>query len=214
MSNNAVVLSPYSVPPTESTNEFQSVELRRATVIPAAAVDHVRVTGGPTAFAQPSLALRGEGDDQVFFVAPLFLSAVNGYVTDSSYASWTMDNTLYDVAVTGFTVTIAFALDWTLKSGTVGNFRAVFPGAPAALATSRSYCPPLVMATTGLGSVIQGLAIPAITVEPIGGVPTVVAQFGAINQNGTYGSSVPATLVPTNGSVFGQLNYFVDRTSV
>ena len=216
MSNNAVVLSPYVSPQTEASNEFQSIELQRATVIPPAASGHVRITGGPAGFASPTLALRGEGDDQAFMFSSTFFNGVDGYVSGGApNASWTMGDTQYSVAVNGFVCTVTVSMSWSAKTSgsTGGNFKVAIPSAPRIIGVGvQGKHPNVVFPTSGSGSVIQGLATPfAQFDDTTGGTNTMVIELFRINTNGTVGTTITGINAPASGSIRATVTYFIDR---
>ena len=216
MSNNAVVLSPYVSPQTESSNEFQSIELERATVIPPAASGHVRIAGGPAAFASPTLAVRGEGNDQAFMFSSTFLNRSDGYVTGGNpNTSWTMGDSNYSVAVNGFVCTVAVSMTWSAKTpgSTGGNFKVAVPDAPRVLSGSITGAHPnVVFPTAGLGSVIEGLATPSVLFDDsTGGTNTMVIELSPINTNGTFGTAITGTNAPASGTISATVTYLIDR---
>ena len=216
MSSNAVVLSPYRTLVTESNNEFQSIELQRATVIPPAAPDHVRFTAGPAGFASPTLAARGEGDDQAFMFTSTFFNGVDGYVTGGApNTSWTMGDTQYSVAVNGFVCTVAVSMSWSAKTpgSTGGNFKVAVPGAPRIIAVGvQGAHPNVVFPTAGSGSVIEGLATPFVLFDDsTGGTNTMVIELSPINTNGTSVASITGANAPASGTIRATVTYFIDR---
>jgi len=135
MSSNAVVLSPYRSNIGEHNNEFQSLELERATLIPLAETDHVRLAGGPAAYETPSLTIRGESGGAQYIFPNTYRRVLNPatlLTTDGDFV-YNGQTGGYTVWTNGSQATITWFGQWATTTGSTGRIRINFPEAPKPL---------------------------------------------------------------------------------
>lgn len=209
MASNAFVLSPYRNPPTESNNEFESIELQRFTSIPAAATDHIRVTGGPTTTALPTLTVADESGTVGFLYTLSRTAYADHEITDGTNG-FTVGGS-YGVTLHGPICTVTWQISWSGKGSASGAVYLNFPSAPnpssdqtvgmAAYAHAQANMQPGIV-VCNLPSAVANLRV---QIFPIG--DTTAATPGLVDA-----SQVSAASSVTAGGTYGTVTYPISIT--
>jgi len=209
MSSNAVVLSPYRSTIGEDNNEFQSLELERATLIPLAETNHVRLAGGPAAYETPNLTIRGEsGDAQYIFPNPRQTVAnPTTLLTSSGTFVFNGQTGQYTIWTNGSQATITWFGQWSSTTGSTGRIRINFPEAPKPLLANEQ---------TGIfhlaqagGSQMAGCCVGDVTAGFIGSAGVSLQLFGINAPDGAL-VDLLGPRVKSAGTTTGTMTYVVN----